>query len=105
MRKWKVPRITGRSALGLVSTTVTSFGPVAFTLSICSASTLAFEAVAGSLWRMIEYTTSAGDNALPSWKVTPLRSVKTQVLASVVLNDSARAARGVRLLSSEVSPL
>ncbi|MCY1251502.1 hypothetical protein D9M72_652720 [compost metagenome] len=54
---------------------------------------------------MIEYTTSAGDNALPSWKVTPLRSVKTQVLASVVLNDSARAARGVRLLSSEVSPL
>ncbi|MCY1251500.1 hypothetical protein D9M72_652700 [compost metagenome] len=54
---------------------------------------------------MIEYTTSAGDNVLPSWKVTPLRSVKTQVLASVVLNDSASAGRGVRLPSSDVRPL
>ncbi len=67
MWKWKVPRITGRSALGALSTKVTSLGPVAFTLSIWSASTLALEAVAGSLWRITENTTSAGDSALPSW--------------------------------------
>ena len=78
---------------------------MAFTLSIWSASTLAFEAVAGSLWRMTENTTSAGVSALPSWKVTPLRSVKTQVFASLVVNDSASAGCGVRLPSSEVRPL
>ena len=91
--------------MGADSTMVTSFGPLARTVSICSASTLALEAVAGSLWRMSENTTSAGDSALPSWNTTPLRRVKTQVLASCVLNDSASAGWGESVASSDVSPL
>jgi hypothetical protein len=49
MWKWNVPRITGRSAFAAASFIVTSFGPVAFTSTIWSASDFAFDAVAGSL--------------------------------------------------------
>ena len=105
MWKWKVPRITGRSALGDASRTVTSLGPLATTSSIWSARTFAFDAVAGSLCRMTENTTSAGVSGLPSWNVTPLRSLKTQVLASLVVNSSARDGRGTRLPSRTVRPL
>ena len=84
---------------------VTSFGPVAFTSSIWSASDLALEPVAGFLCRMMENTTSAGVSGLPSWNVTPLRSLNTQVFASLVVNSSASAGCGVRVPSSDVSPL
>ena len=100
-----MPRITGRSALGEVRRNVTSLGPLAVTDSIWSASTLARDAVAASLCRMIENTTSAGVSGLPSWKVTSLRSLNTQVLASWVVNSSANWGRGVRLPSRTVSPL
>jgi hypothetical protein len=94
------PRITGRSASGPVSVTMTSPGPVAFTSSIWPASDLALEPVAGFLWRMSENTTSAGVSGLPSWKLTPLRSLNTQTFASLLLNSSASAGCGVRLPSS-----
>jgi hypothetical protein len=97
--------MAGRSALGATRRMVTSLGPEAVTSSIWSASTLALEPVAGFLCRMSENTTSAGASGLPSWKVTPLRSLKIQVLASLVLNSSASEGWGVRLLSSQVSPL
>ncbi|MDT4873664.1 hypothetical protein FQZ97_1089200 [compost metagenome] len=51
--------------MGEVRRKVTSLGPVAVTDSIWSASTLAREAVAGSLCRIIENTTSAGVSGLP----------------------------------------
>jgi hypothetical protein len=54
MRNCAVARITGKSALALVSLIWTSLGPVALTDSNWSATTLTLEAVAGSLWRMIE---------------------------------------------------
>jgi hypothetical protein len=33
-------------------------------------------------------TTSTGASGLPSWKGTPLRKVMTQVVTSLVVNDS-----------------
>jgi hypothetical protein len=91
--------------LGATSRKVTSLGPEAVTSSIWSASTLALDPVAGFLWRIMENTTSAGVSGLPSWKVTPLRSLNTQVLASLVVNSSASEGCGVKVLSSDVRPL
>jgi hypothetical protein len=100
-----VPRITGKSALGAVRVKVTSLGPVAVTDSIWSASTLALDAVAASLCRIIENTTSAGVSGLPSWKRTSLRSLIVQVTASFVAIDSASSICGASLSSIVVRQL
>ena len=105
MWKWNVPSTTGKSAFGPTSLTRTSLGPVALTSSIWSASDLAFEAVAGSLCRISEYTTSAGVSGLPSWKRTPLRSLKIQTVAFSLVISSASASCGASRPSSSVRPL
>jgi hypothetical protein len=63
--------------------------PARLALDDLVGSDFAFDAVAGSLWRLIENTTSAGVSGLPSWNVTPRRSLNTQLIASFVANSSA----------------
>jgi protein ImuB len=106
MWKWKVASTTGRSAFGASSVMRTSRGPAATISFICIASERAREAVAGSLWRASEKTTSSAVSGLPSWKVTPLRSRKVQTVASRWSQDSARpSTRSEMPLDFRITPL
>ena len=80
-------------------------GSIAFTSVICLAIELTLEATAGSRWRFSENTTSAEDSVLPLWKVTPLRSLTVQTLASLLSMLSASSICGVPLLSRNVRRL
>ena len=74
---------------------VTSFGPVALTSSIWSASTLAFDAVAGSLWRISEiHHVGRRRAACRRGRCTPLRSLNDPGLG--VLGGERLGQRGLR---------
>ena len=54
IRKWKVPRMTGRSALGLARSIVSSWSDTFWTAAIWSASDFTLEPTSGSLCRFSE---------------------------------------------------
>ena len=93
-----MPKTTGRSAFGEASVMRTSFGPVAMTSVIWSASDFALELTAGSLWRSNEKTTSAEVRGLPSWKRTSLSlTVHTVALSfSIELGEVEAAGSDAR---------
>ena len=94
---------SGQSTLGWVSriTTVWSSGAVIPSGSRPGRPPAPGEATSGSRSRWKVYTTSAATNGLPSWKVTPSRSLNVHsVPVSLVSQRSARCGVGVRFSSS-----
>src|SRR5918997_6330357 len=90
--------VTRNGAYGSARVNSTSCLPFGSTLVIRLYQLLYGAAVSGAIIRSYQNLTSSASNSLPSWNLTPWRSLNVQVVGLGFVHDSARA--GVTVIFS-----